>query len=109
MMESDMLQVPYIVHESAQARAERTARRLTVALVIAVVLIFASNALWLWAWMQYDYTSETTETTYTQDGQGINVIGDSNHVTEQTDGNAPQNADEEERQLTRNEAQEVTS
>ena len=105
MMENDVLQVPYIVHESAQARAERTARRLTVALVIAVVLIFASNALWLWAWMQYDYTSE--ETVYTQDGQGVNIIGDENHVADPS--GAPQNADEEERQLTRNEAQEVTS
>lgn len=54
--------VPYIVYESAQARAERNARRLTIALVIAVLLVFISNAAWLWAWMQYDYTSDTTTT-----------------------------------------------
>lgn len=104
-MENNPLQVPYIVYESAQARSERMNRRLVIALVIAVILIFASNALWLWAWMQYDYTGE--ETVYTQDGQGINVIGDDNHVADPS--GAPQNADEEERQLTRNEAQEVTS
>lgn len=86
--------VPYIVYESALARSERHLKRLVIALVIAIVLIFASNAAWLWAWMQYDYTGETTttETTYQQDGQGLNIIGDSNHVTDQASENdsAPQ-------------------
>ena len=74
------LTVPYIVHESAQARHERITKRLIIALIIAIALIFISNAAWLWAWLQYDYVSETTETTYTQDGEGVNIIGDSNEV-----------------------------
>ena len=37
--------VPYIVHESAQARNERTVKRLVIALIIAIALIFASNAI----------------------------------------------------------------
>lgn len=102
-MENRPLQVPYIVHESAQARSERIIRRLTIALVLAVILIFASNALWLWAWMQYDYTGE--ETVYTQDGQGINVIGDDNHVAD--NAGASPDAHEEERQITGDAAQEV--
>jgi len=62
--------VPYIVHESAQARAERNTKRLIVALIIAVVMVFASNAAWLWAWMQYDYVSDSTTTeTITVDGK----------------------------------------
>lgn len=66
--------VPYIVYESAEARAERRHRHLVRALIIAVVLLFASNALWLWAWMQYDYTSEeiTVEST---DLGNANYIG----------------------------------
>jgi photosystem II stability/assembly factor-like uncharacterized protein len=91
--------VPYIVHEAAQARSERHIKRLVIALVVAIVLIFASNAAWLLAWMQYDYTSETTttETTYQQDGQGLNIIGDSNHVADKEGENhgAPQDAHEE--------------
>ena len=47
--------VPYIAYEATQARHERTTKRLTIALIIAVVLMFASNAFWLYAWMQYDY------------------------------------------------------
>lgn len=50
--------VPYIVHESAMARNERSIKRLVVALIVAVALMFASNALWLWSWSQYDYSSE---------------------------------------------------
>ena len=41
-----------------------------VALVLAVVLLFVSNAIWLWAWMQYDYVSDSTTTeTITVDGK----------------------------------------
>lgn len=62
--------IPYFAFEIAQASMERQAKRLIIALVIAVVLIFASNAAWLWAWMQYDYTSESTTTeTITVDGK----------------------------------------
>ena len=52
--------VPYIVHESAMARNERTNKRLVVALIVAIVLMFVSNAFWLRAWMRYDYTGEET-------------------------------------------------
>ena len=62
--------IPYIAYESAQARFERTNRRLIIVLIIAVALVFISNAAWLWAWMQYDYTSETMTTeTVTVDGK----------------------------------------
>ena len=50
--------VPYVVHEAAQARGERANKRLVIALIFAIVLFFASNALWLWAWTSYDYSGE---------------------------------------------------
>ena len=49
--------VPYVVHEATAARQERQIRRMWIALIVAVALIFASNAIWLYAWMQYDYES----------------------------------------------------
>lgn len=70
--------VPFVVHESAMARNERTVKRLVIALIAAIVLIFASNAIWLYAWMQYDYSGEGTATEYKQDGEGLNIIGDRN-------------------------------
>ena len=38
--------VPYIVHESSVARMERQIKRIWVALIVAVCLLFASNAGW---------------------------------------------------------------
>lgn len=74
--------VPYIVHESAMARSERHIRRLVVALIVAVVMVALCNLVWLYAWMQYDYVGTSTETvtTYQQDGEGLNMIGDRNRV-----------------------------
>ena len=70
--------VPYIVHESAMARSERNSKRLLIALVSCIIMLFASNAAWLYAWCQYDYSSE--EVIYQQDGEGTNIIGNSNEV-----------------------------
>ena len=54
--------VPYIVYESAQARNERNVKRLVIALIVAVALIFASNAAWLWVWNQYEFASYEVST-----------------------------------------------
>lgn len=73
-----MVNIPYVVYEGTQARNERTTKRLIGIITLLIVLLFGSNGLWLYAWMQYDYssTSETTQTTqdYWQDGNGYNNI-----------------------------------
>lgn len=69
--------VPYVVHESALARQERQIKRLWIAIILSVALIFASNALWLWAWMQYDYESYEI----TADGDSnANYIGQDGNI-----------------------------
>lgn len=60
--------VPYIVHESSMARMERQIKRLWIALIVCIVLIFASNAGWL------IYESQFETITYEQDGEGINNV-----------------------------------
>ncbi len=77
--------VPYIVYEGAQAKNERTVKRLVIALVIAIALIFASNMAWLYVWSSYEYVGEST--TYTQDGLGTNIIGSMNEVDNGADTN----------------------
>lgn len=74
--------VPYIVYEGAMAMSERHIKRLVVALIICIILLFASNVLWLYEWCQYDYVDEIETTTYMQDGEGLNIIGDHNDVTD---------------------------
>lgn len=66
--------VAYIVYEGAQARAERTHKRLIIVIVILCVMLFACNMAWLYAFSQYDYESYQ----YEQDGEGVNIIGDHN-------------------------------
>lgn len=68
--------VPYIVYEGAITHQERTIKRLIIALVISIILIFASNAIWLHYIQQYDFQSYE----YSQDGEGVNVLGDGNGV-----------------------------
>lgn len=78
--------VPYIVHESAMARQERHIRRLLIALIVAIALIFASNAAWLYAWCQYDYSSDMTTSEINVDGKdGIaNYIGNDGDINNGT-------------------------
>lgn len=70
--------VPYIVYEGAEARAERHIKRLIIALIVVVTMLFATNLAWLWVWQQYEVVD--TEVTYSQDGEGTNVIGAGNEV-----------------------------
>lgn len=68
--------VPFIVHEAAMARAERHNKRMCVALIIAIIIVFITNGCWLLFISQYDFESYE----YSQDGQGVNVIGNENGV-----------------------------
>ena len=86
--------VPFIVHENALMRAERQIKRLWVALVIAIIccaLIAGGFLLYL---NQYDFSDYE----YTQDGQGVNIIGDGNGVDYNGPTPANQGANQEEPQ-----------
>ncbi len=71
--------VPYIVYESAQMRNERHVKRMLIAFVLAVVMLFASNLVWLYAWCSYDYESTETITVDGKDGVA-NYIGNDGNV-----------------------------
>ena len=68
----DDRKVPMYIYEGTTARFERINKRLIVALIITIVLLFLSNIAWLWYINQYDFISE--EISYTQDGRGLNNI-----------------------------------
>lgn len=67
--------VPYIVHEENMARNERTVKRLIIALIVLIVMWFATINIFVWYLNQYDFESYE----YTQDG-GVNIVGDGNGV-----------------------------
>jgi len=77
--------VPYIVHEAEMARQERHIKRLWIALIVAIAACVAITGGFLWYLNQYDFTS------YEQDGQSVNIIGNSHggdcNVTTHADPN----------------------
>ena len=82
------VQVDYIIFEGEMARAERHIKRWQFAFVCVCVLALLAM---LGMYLEYrktldylagfDYETESYEYEYTQDGRGINVIGDDNEVT----------------------------
>jgi hypothetical protein len=85
--------VPYIVHEGAMARMERTVKRLIIAVIVMAVVALVSNGLWLWAWCQYDY--ESSETTVTQDSEGHNIYGNGKEINGTEDSSKEKETKEE--------------
>ena len=93
---NEMISVPYVVYRDAIADNRWVVRRLAIALIVAVCLIFASNIAWLYVWNQYDYTSESIETTVDSEGDGVAnytggdggvIIGESDGAENETDTN----------------------
>lgn len=62
--------VPYVVHESAMARAERQTKVLIWVIVLLIVLLVGSNI----AWIAYENSFDDMTETYTveQDGADTN-------------------------------------
>ena len=72
---STPVSVPYVVHESDMARAERHTKSLVWVIVLLIVLLVGSNGAWLWYENQFEVVEETT-TTITQD----NADGYNNYI-----------------------------
>ena len=77
--------------ESTGARWERTVKRLITLVIISLVLLFASNAFWLYAWLQYDYTGNESVVIDGKDGIA-NYIGQNGDIDNGFNYNT-QNAD----------------
>lgn len=75
----EQITIPYIVFESTMARAERQHKRLVIALIVAVVMIVASNLAWLYVWNSYEYVGESSVSV---EGEGnANYIGNDGDIT----------------------------
>lgn len=98
----DKNMIPYIAHEGIVARLERIIKRLTIALIICVILIFASNALWLYSWCQYDYASNAQQFVSVDGKEGIaNYIGNDgtiNNGKNSSDNKAEKDTNQEEQE-----------
>lgn len=53
----ESLKIPFVAHESEVSRLERIIKRQWLTIIVAIIMIFISNAMWLYVWEQYDYES----------------------------------------------------
>lgn len=91
----DNKNIPYIAFEAEMARHERTIRRLLIALVVAIVLLCASNLGWLWFFNQFDFQTETVMFD-TEDGGDNSYIGNDGVINNGEDGGTHDNDDAQE-------------
>ena len=56
---NEPITVPYVVHESSMARAERLSRRLVAIIILLIILLVGSNV----GWLIYESQFETVEST----------------------------------------------
>lgn len=83
-----MQTIPYIAYESAQARNERVVKRLIVALIIVVTMLFASNVIWIIEWTSYDYVEEGEEIMIDAGNEGnANYIGNDGSIVNNGEDN----------------------
>lgn len=75
----DSKDVPYIAFEAEMARHERIVKRLIIAIIISIALLFISNAAWLWFFNQFDI-SDTTVTLDSQDEGTNSYIGNDGDI-----------------------------
>lgn len=82
--EDRKMTVPYIVYEADQARSERHIKRKDMAIVIisvvALIAIFLTAYLIDKGWRDYFSECDITNYDYSQGGEGVNIVGDSNGV-----------------------------
>ena len=69
--------VPFCVYESAVDSHERVKKWLITAIVVLSILFAATNGFWIYEWTRFD----TVAYSYSQDGEGTNVIGTGNDIS----------------------------
>lgn len=71
--------VPFIVHESAMARMERTVKRLWILLILLAVFLVGTNVAWIVYESQWE-VYETTEVTQENENGYNSYIGNDGDI-----------------------------
>ena len=76
MENNDNIIMSRIAFERMQAKDERNDHWRNIIIIVLIVLLVLTNAMWLYAWQQYDYVyDDYTEVEASQDGDGVNIVG----------------------------------
>ena len=70
-----------LAFERMQSKDERNDKWRNLTIIILIVLLVVTNAMWLWAWNQYDYVDEYSEIEMdTGEGGDNNYIGNNGDI-----------------------------
>lgn len=85
MENNDNIVMSRIAFERMQSKDERNDRWRNLTIIILIVLLVITNAMWLWAWNQYDYVDEYSEIEMdTGEGGDNNYIGNNGDINNGT-------------------------
>lgn len=96
MENNDNIIMSRIAFERMQSKDERNDRWRNIIIIILIVLLVATNAMWLYAWSQYDYsqTDEFSVDLDAGDGGNANYIGNNGDINN-GESNSNEKADTE--------------
>ena len=77
--ENTNVTVPYVVHEATVARQERQIKRMWIALIVSIALMFFTNMIWIGVFSSYDYSSEEVIVD-AEDNGNANYIGQGGNI-----------------------------
>ena len=77
---NDNIIMSRIAFERMQSKDERNDKWRNLTIIILIVLLVLTNAMWLWAWNQYDYVDDYTSIE-ADDGSNANYIGHNGDIT----------------------------
>lgn len=80
MENNDNIVMSRIAFERMQSKDERNDKWRNLTIIILVVLLVVTNAMWLWAWNQYDYVEDYTVDVDSEDGGNANYIGNDGDI-----------------------------
>ena len=75
-----IVSVPYFVYEGEQTRMERINKRLVAVLIIVLLALVFTNAMWLYSWTQYDYAGEESVVTVDSRNGVANYVGNDGYI-----------------------------
>lgn len=76
---NDMISMSRLAFERMQAKDERNDRWRNIIILVLIILLVVTNAMWLVAWNQYDYVDDYT-TLEADDGSDANYIGNDGDI-----------------------------
>lgn len=82
MDNNDMISMSRIAFERMQAKDERNDRWRNIIILVLIILLVVTNAMWLVAWNQYDYveTDDFSVDVDSGDGGNANYIGNDGDI-----------------------------